>query len=373
MKTTMRGLSFLARGKAIDKSGYMKQVNNMRSKISGMILGAAIGDALGMPVEGYTAEEASAFFDDQYASDQGIITPVYRANEKHHWFKDRKPGTWTDDTQLTLAVAEGIIEALSHNRIGCEAIMDCIAQAHVDSLERFGNLGLGGTTREAIEALEKGVSWKTSAPVSRKLGYGNGVVMKLSPLAALLTSRKGGGIALVDMLTNMSHKREVSVSASHVMVQALGYCLCANDDNPFSVLEFVKRIVSVSFDGCENVSSRYSSLLVSRIAALANYNAYNEERIIQDFGGGSVSVYDSLPFSLMFFLSDLKDHGHFPIPMNCIRAGGDTDSNGSMVASLYGALYGETVWDKPYIEGLWQKDYILDVINRLCDVLCFNE
>ena len=338
----------------------------LRDKIKGMILGVAIGDALGMPVEGHTADEAEAFFD-HYSENKENPQSTYRVNRNHHWFKTRESGTWTDDTQLTLATAEGIISALSSNKTSCEGIMDCIAQAHVDSLDRFGNLGLGSTTREAIEALKSGVSWESSASIGRKLGYGNGVVMKISPIAALLSTTRAGGIALIEKLTNMSHKREVSVSASYAMAEALNYCLKTNYSE-FLVTDFIKGIVSASLAGWDNINARYQCLLMSRLVELGNYSAYNRYRIIEEFGEGRVPVYDSLPFSLMFFVKGMASYP-FDTIMDCIKAGGDTDSNGSMVASLFGALLGSKIWTEPYIEYLWQKDYILDVIERFCYVL----
>ncbi|MBI2633668.1 MAG: ADP-ribosylglycohydrolase family protein [Parcubacteria group bacterium] len=56
-----------------------------------------------------------------------------------------------------------------------------------------------------------------------------------------------------------------------------------------------------------------------------------------------------------------------------VNAGGDTDTNGSIVGSLLGALKGVSVFPKHLIDGLWQKEKILDTANRFCDTFDIKE
>jgi len=343
---------------------------NLRDKIRGMFLGVAIGDALGMPVEGYNAARIEEFADKQ---GKNRIMEYY-ANPDHKWFKDRKPGTWTDDTQLTLAVAEGIIEAKMDLGVYDDKVMDAIAKAHVTSLEKLGDKGFGGTTREAIKAIKEGKSWRESAPTNPALGYGNGVVMKLSPIAAVKAALgyRRGCYDLTMMLTNMTHNRETARIGSGAMLEAMTYCLRVEKDN-FSLIDFIKVTGRGAAEAWTNVAALEGAYnILSRIWRLPNYRAYNQGRIIEEFGGGSVAVYDSLPFSLMYFVQN-------PFTIDCVydvlMAGGDTDSTGSMVASLLGALHGEKAFqhDPHLIAGLDQKEYILDVADRFCDAIGWHK
>ena len=54
---------------------------------------------------------------------------------------------------------------------------------------------------------------------------------------------------------------------------------------------------------------------------------------------------------------------------DCVSAGGDTDSNGSMLASLLGALHGTTIFPKHLVDGLLSREAVFDVANRFCDLL----
>ena len=68
-----------------------------KEKIRGMFLGIAIGDALGMPVETMTLEKIAKKF--------GRVNRYIRP-DGHKWYNGQPAGTWTDDTQLSLAIAE---------------------------------------------------------------------------------------------------------------------------------------------------------------------------------------------------------------------------------------------------------------------------
>ncbi len=71
-------------------------MRDIRDRIAGALYGVAIGDALGAPLEFMSRE--------QIARKHGRVTEMIGGG----WL-DVEPGEITDDTQMTLAVAEGII------------------------------------------------------------------------------------------------------------------------------------------------------------------------------------------------------------------------------------------------------------------------
>lgn len=71
-------------------------MKGLRNKIAGALYGVAIGDAIGAPLEFMSQE--------QIANKHGRVTEMIGGG----WL-DVEPGEITDDTQMTLAVAEGII------------------------------------------------------------------------------------------------------------------------------------------------------------------------------------------------------------------------------------------------------------------------
>lgn len=328
-------------------------MNVSKDKITGMFLGGAIGDALYMPVETWTPK--------QIADKYGYLTTYVRP-DGHKWFDGRGSGTWTDDTQLTLVIAESLIENKKLN-------LDDLAKRHVNSWQKEGNLGFGKTTNEAIQKLAEGIHWsKSGKNNNQKHGFGNGVAMKVAPLGAFRTSllwselwveSRSEFIDDVIKLTLMTHHTRMAIDSALANVFAVGCCLSQG----FSVENFVNGICRwtdfLLYNEVHNVTDKLSDRFA--ILAAIDPKSLTTKEIINLFGGGTSYVYNSLPFSYAFFLRNpysvetLYDVGN---------AGGDTDTNASMVGGLLGALNGASIFPQHLIDGLWQKDRILSTADK---------
>lgn len=317
-----------------------------KDRVIGMFLGTAIGDALFMPFETWTKEEI-----EQHGRISNYIRP-----DGHKWFDGRGAGTWTDDTQLTLAVAESLI---SKGKID----MDDLAQQHVVSLQKEGDLGFGNSTREAILRLSKEVHWSESGKTNNpKHGAGNGVAMKVGPIAAYLTKLKENRFNDLANLAAMTHATSLGIESGIAQVLAVKYCF-NHSEYDFSVEEFIQEFRN-NLDYTYRVG--HTNVLLEQLLMLRYLplSKMTSEDFIKLFNGGTCYISNSLPFSYAFFLRNpmsiqaLYDVGH---------AGGDTDTNASMVGGLLGALNGSSIFPQHLIDGLWQKDRIIDTAERFCD------
>ena len=114
----------------------MKKTNlNKKDRIRGALYGVAVGDALGAPLEFMSAEEILAKYG---ATVREMVGGGWLSVE---------PGEITDDTQMTLAVAEGIIEN-PENPI--PAIGRRFITWHDSSTKDIGN-----TCRDAIQSAKR--------------------------------------------------------------------------------------------------------------------------------------------------------------------------------------------------------------------------
>ena len=77
-------------------------IADLSDRFCGCLLGAAVGDGLGMPVEGLTKEEIT----DRYGDVRDMIAPA-----PDHFHSGLSAGQYTDDTEQTLILADSIIEA----------------------------------------------------------------------------------------------------------------------------------------------------------------------------------------------------------------------------------------------------------------------
>lgn len=311
-----------------------------RDKIQGMFFGIAIGDALGMPVE----MKSAAYIREKY----GRIE-TYQDPGDHKYFKGWKPGSWTDDTALTLAVADALVEA---GRLD----MNTQVKTHVQSIEE--ERGWGASTREAILRLKNGVHWSESGKTDIPgRGVGNGVAMKVAPLGALKNCWE---IEDIVHLTKMTHDTGMAVSSALAHIAAIHICLKESE----LPKDFVDQVVRFSAAGRLFPSfGEPKDDLTKRLLLLKKHEEYTPDRIVEEFKGGSY-VFESLPFSYMFFIKN-------PLSIDClydvISTGGDTDSNGSIVGGLLGALHGVKIFPQPLIDGLLERDRIEIAINRFCN------
>lgn len=342
-----------------------------RDKVRGCFLGVGIGDALGKPVEMNTAE----FIQETY----GRVTE-YLSSSTHKYFAGDMAGTWTDDTQLTLAVARAF------NRDG-KFDMDAIVEEH--TVEFMNTVaGWGRTTKDAVAKLVEDGNWKESgkhatfggmtvdelaAAGKRPRGAGNGVAMKVAPVAIYMAATNpacdepawGESLQKLAQFSAMTHYTSMGVTSGLAQAFAVFKCLQSTPEN-FDVQSFIKSVQSAGVMGRRYLPETITDDdLANQFQHLDKFDEYYPERIVEELKGGCY-IYESLPFTYMFFVRNPNDVESL---YDCVSAGGDTDSNGSMLASLLGALHGQSVFPESLVEGLDQKDLILDTADELCDKL----
>lgn len=322
-----------------------------KNQIRGMFLGTGIGDGLGMAVETFSPEKIT----EKYGVER---VTEYLVPTGHKWFDGRKAGTTTDDAQLTLAVAEGLIEN------GFD--METQARKHVEAYQA-STAGWGGTTRAAVRNLLNGATWDKSGVEGR----GNGVAMKIAPAVAYMAglteqypelkiASLQAGMTFIRNLTIMTHATEMAVCSTAGLVAAFYKCLKGDICTPGYILAFAEKAKQWHNFGVDGDD------VVERFKLLSKHEEYDTARLIAEFGGGSCYAYNSVPFSLMFFLNGPET---IETLYDVVSAGGDADTNGAIVGALLGALNGEEIFPQHLIDGLDQADKILEVADRFCDKL----
>jgi ADP-ribosylglycohydrolase len=131
----------------------------------GCILGQAVGDALGFPVEGYGPGRTSA-----------AVTP-FPDHFTPHPYGLFPRGQYTDDTQMMRAILASLVE---EGRVDPKDIA-----ARFVPLWGDGEIvGRGRATTEAIQRLMAGVPWRESGTPAPRAG--NGSAMRTAPLGLWL-------------------------------------------------------------------------------------------------------------------------------------------------------------------------------------------
>jgi ADP-ribosylglycohydrolase len=239
------------------------------------------------------------------------------------------------------------------------------------------SIGWGGSTKESLRRIEAGVPLlKAGNPK----GAGNGVAMKVAAIAAYLTAPQTDKAVAEEVveLSLMTHQTDMAVYSGFAQIHALAYCLyCLNNGGQFSAPNFLSIIarqckaVKVLLREKKYQITFMPDDLPGQIAALlclsGEFKGMTPSHIADCYGGADCYVLHSLPFTLAMFL---RNPFSIETLYDTVNAGGDTDSNGSMVGALLGSLNGTKIFPQHLIDGLWQKDKILQVANDFCD--CFE-
>ena len=290
---------------------------DFKDKVKGMMLGVAVGDALGQPYE--------------------MKPPLGRPVSSF----PATGGQTTDDWQMSAVVAESLMRA-------GKLEMGDMVKGHVAAYETTIR-GWGGAHRDACKALKEGVSPEESG--KRVLrddkpyrGRGNGMCMKIGPLAAFGVARGKTVIDCADeyiAMAKMTHPTSLGLSSAIGMAEAVAYCLRTTPDkfdtNKF--LHAVKHAVGIAEQIVRD--DPHAELMSSRLHHLCdNWDVLSVEEVIEQYKGGGY-VFESLPFSLALFCKGSHD---IACVYDCVGAGGDTDTNASMVGALAGALHGSAIF-----------------------------
>lgn len=341
---------------------------SLRNKISGMMLGIAVGDALGMPLETWTRSRIKERF----------INGVrqYETPSGHKYFADGiQAGTVTDDTQLSLAVMRGLIEAKKF-------CLDTQVKYHIAAMKE-NTAGWGKSTVEAITRLSNGVHWSKSGKTSEpNRGTGNGVPMRVGPIAAYIATlnvpyyfafNEDVNKKLVQF-SAMTHYSQMSAMACLVHTYLIHSCLDKQPEMWQTELDFYGKM-QYAIDQFKKIVAEDTELAKSEDdlerslhkVLLSDVGKWDNDRRELEFGGGSCYVLHSLPYTYSYFV---RNPFNVSTLFDIVEAGGDTDSNASMAGAMLGALNGTQVFESEshLISGLKCYDEVMYVAEEFCDV-----
>ena len=170
-------------------------------RINGAFLGLAIGDALGAPVEFMR---------------RGTFPPVtgYRAGGKF----GLQPGEWTDDTAMTLCLAQSLIERKGFDPTDQmrkyllwldEGYMSCRGKA----------VGIGKTVFRSLTRFRSRHEPYTS--ITHEKFSGNGSIMRLAPVAIFYADDIEKAVRYAGLSSKTTHGSPIAVDACRLMAYML--------------------------------------------------------------------------------------------------------------------------------------------------------
>lgn len=328
-----------------------REMPPMLRRITGCLVGVAIGDALGMPWELCSHEEIQELTGGKGVT--GLQDIPAGKQRKIPDLRKIKLGETTDDWMLTRVVAESLIR--------CRGVdLYDQALAHVGAYET-STLGWGGTTKDSIAELKQ---WFDSrgrqgrSPLvpahftASNRGTGNGVLMKIAPVACML--RLGGTslapLASIRSLEQLTHGDTNAVG----IVSFLTYCL--RESFSSRMLPITEVLLADANLGLNRVGNEFEN-------EVSPEQGFPSAAHVREVFGTSSRASESGPFSVATMLRHQQNfRGGI---LEAINAGGDTDTNASIVGAMIGAQVGIEEIPEEWIRAVPDAQAAIDVARRL--------
>lgn len=304
----------------------------MKEKIRSVVLGHAIGDALGVPVE----------FASRIEMDN---SPVEDMEEGGTY--NMPKGTWSDDTSMSLAS----LDSLSNNLIDYDDMManfcDWFNKAKYTPAGVVFDIGRG--TMKSLMSYMRGEAEGIDCGQKSELDNGNGSLMRIHPVVLFLASKEMPIDEKIEIIHNVS-------SLTHGHIRSKIAC----GIYAFVLWELLRDpCKDAIFAGLQKAKEFYRNN-----DELCHYNRLFDKTFIvtkRDLIKSSGYVVDTLEAALWCLLttSSYKD-----CVLRAVNLGGDTDTVAAIAGGLAGALYGVDGVPNQWIESLQSYEYL--------EELCLN-
>jgi ADP-ribosylglycohydrolase len=310
----------------------------LTAQIRAALLGLAVGDALGVPVEFESRARRK-------------IDPVVtmRGYGTHH----QPAGTWSDDASLTFCLAQAIADGFT---VGLTAEYSCRWYYQNLWTPHGSVFDIGITTREALGRL-KADSDLILAGGTDEYSNGNGSLMRILPLAFYQP----------DASLPERFQRIWEVSAiTHGHIRAAVAC--------FLYLEMARGLIAGLDPAaayarlCEEASAQLLALNVSA------KEADHFERILSgrlpDVHEKAISSGGYVMHTLEAALWCLLRYDSYPeTVLAAVNLGDDTDTTGAVTGGLAGLYYGEQAIPPEWMQVLARRADIENLAARMANKL----
>jgi ADP-ribosyl-[dinitrogen reductase] hydrolase len=329
----------------------------------GCFLGLAVGDALGAPLEGLSAQQIRT----HYGRVRNYVDGVQAWKRKPHRWRMR--GLYSDDTQQALALSDVLLD---YRRVDQERLAD-LYRALLTPKGAFvgAHRGIGRSFRQVLSALERGVpAHLTGQPTA-----GIGAAMRIAPVALYFGDEIGAMFESTMSASLMTHLDIRSLSGALAVAHAIRRLVAGNACDPSllfwvsaDLLKDEKQIADSYSDvvlkldrhaRCLSRAIAHAEALVDlpreqALAALVDEaNRHGAEPVCKRATMGFPPACIPTCLYLLVTTSSFEQ-----ALTEVVNLGGDTDTAGAILGALAGAHYGADAIPKRWLDGLQNREGI---------------
>ena len=327
--------------KTFETKKLNEKVDKNTSKARGMLMGLAIGDALGAPVQFGNSSDAIRM----------NLDYVSHMHDNHVLPK----GVWTDDTSMALCIADSLLECGGYDSYD---IMNKYLDWEAYGYRSYFDFGYdeGGQTANSLSNYRHDPIVPKDA--EKEWNAGNGAIMRLAPIViAGKHDTKAGSpeerdhiIELARLSCRETHDSYMAIAVTEAFATLLALCYSYKDTA--SAIEHCTCWLSRNNEEERNCENEIHDAISRAIQS-------KDGEEFRDLGGYILDAFAIAVWGLLHFKS-FKE-GMIAV----IGLGGDTDTNGAIYGQLAGAYYGFESIPKEWRDDVYLSEEIIDIADRL--------
>jgi len=319
------------------------------SQCTGCIVGVAVGDALGYPAEFRRRDQLLKELGPDGITDFVALEDP-RFSRPRFAGPGHPPGTFTDDTQMTIAVAQSLLEA---GNADVDRLMSAMGAHFVRwSRSEDNNRAPGGTCMEGCANLATGVRWKEAGVPSSK---GCGSAMRVAPIGLFYDDlERVAEVARSSSLLTHGHDAAVEGAAAAALLVALA----ARGLMPDDMFAEIDRRCSPHSKDFAAVWRRLPDMLLRPAEEVFAANALGEGWVAEEAVASAMYCFWRSP-------------DDFPnAVLTAVNTDGDSDSIGAITGSLVGARLGLAAIPARWREMVEDSNFLHELGSRLWKARC---
>ena len=305
-----------------------------RERAQALLLGVALGDALGWPVEFLDRPAILVKY-----GRPGILAPP-------------EPALYTDETQMTSAVAEALVEAGDRD---LDVLMGAMARSFIGWKRdpSTPSRAPGATSIRGVNALERGAPWREAGVKDSK---GCGSCMRVAPVGFFYQGDPGRLQNIARAQGVLTHRHPTADAACIAGAYLVKLSLDGIDPS-----EYPERVMKFAYG-----ISREFDEAIGRVNQVLNWP--DEEAALNRIGptrGGGWVAEEAIAMALYCVMRYPEDY------VNAVRLAanisGDSDGVASIAGGLMAARLGYDALPRDWLQRLENREYLVDLANRLAD------
>lgn len=306
-----------------------------RNFIKDALLGVAVGDALGVPVEFRPRSEMKE------VPVKGMVG---------YGTHNQPPGTWSDDSSLTFCLAEMLSKGYNLNDLA-NRFINWREYGYWTPHGKVFDIGIA--TAAAIQALQHGER-PVMAGGSNEASNGNGSLMRILPIVFYVRD--------MPVERRFKHVEEIS-SITHAHIRSITAC--------FIYIEFALAIIQGM-----TKEAAYNEVCTSARDFLARNKTLDlvEQKIFRHILEGKLTTFkEGDVYSSGYVIHTLEaalwcvltTSSYQEAVLKAVNLGEDTDTTGAVAGGLAGLLYGWETIPAEWLNSLVKRKEIEDLAIRL--------